>query len=52
MVYNFLGIDEKTSRNPLTFDTNICAVYSNILLVYLNIRAVFPNKEPHDYTQI
>ena len=37
MVYNFLGIDEKTKRNLLTFDQNIYAVYSNI-------HAVYPNK--------
>ena len=37
MVYNFLGIDEKTKRNLLTFDQNIGAVY-------LNIRSVYPNK--------
>ena len=36
MVYNFLGIDEKTKRN-LTFVQNICEVY-------LNIRSVYPNK--------
>ena len=37
MVYNFLGRDEKTDRNLLTFDQNIRSVYSNI-------RAVYPNK--------
>ena len=30
MVYNFLGIDEKTQRNFLIFDKNIRTVYSNI----------------------
>ena len=45
MVYNFLGIDEKTERNLLAFDQNIRAVYSNIRAVYLNIRAVYPNKK-------
>ena len=38
MVYNFLGIDEKTQRNLLTFNQNIHTVY-------LNIRAVYPNKK-------
>ena len=37
MVYNFLGIDEKTQRNLRTFD-------QNIYTVYLNIHAVYPNK--------
>ena len=30
MVYNLLGIDEKTKRNLLTFDQNICTVYLDI----------------------
>ena len=34
MVYNFLGIDEKTSRNLPTFDQNVRTVYSNIRTVY------------------
>ena len=34
MVYNSLGIDEKTWRNLLTFDQNVCTVYSNICTVY------------------
>ena len=49
MVYNFLGIDEKTKKNLLTFNQNICAVYSNIRAVYPNIHAVYPNKKPCDY---
>ena len=34
MVYNFLGIDEKTLRNLPTFDQNVRTVYSNIRTVY------------------
>ena len=34
MVYNFLGIDEKTKRNLPTFDQNVRTVYSNIRTVY------------------
>ena len=34
MVYNFLGIDEKTKRNLPTFDQNVRTVYSNIRRVY------------------
>ena len=34
MVYNFLGIDEKTQRNLPTFDQNVRTVYSNIRTVY------------------
>ena len=34
MVYNFLGINEKTSRNLPTFDQNVHTVYSNICTVY------------------
>ena len=34
MVYNFLGIDEKTERNLPTFDQNVRTVYSNIRTVY------------------
>ena len=34
MVYNFLGIDEKTQRNLPTFDQNVRIVYSNIRTVY------------------
>ena len=34
MVYNFLGIDEKTERNLPTFDQNVRTVYSNIGTVY------------------
>ena len=30
MVYNFLGIDEKTQRNLLTLDQNIRTVYLNV----------------------
>ena len=37
VVYNFLGIDEKTYRNLLTFNQNFRTVYSNI-------HAVYPNK--------
>ena len=36
MVYNFLGIYEKTWRNLLIFDQNIGTVYSNIGAVYPN----------------
>ena len=36
MVYDFLGIDEKTQKNLLTFDKNIRTVYSNISAVYPN----------------
>ena len=36
MVYNFLGLDEKTERNLLTFDQNIRAVNLNIHAVYRN----------------
>ena len=37
MLHTFLGIDEKTQRNLITFNQNIRTVYSNI-------RAVYPNK--------
>ena len=37
MVYTFLGIDEKTLKNKLTFDQNVHTVY-------LNIHAEYPNK--------
>ena len=38
MLYNFLGIDEKTQRNLLKFDQNVRTVYSNI-------RTVYPSKD-------
>ena len=34
MVYNFLGIDEITSRDLPTFDQNVHTLYSNIRTVY------------------
>ena len=43
MVYNFLGIDEKTEKSTYIFDQNIHAVYSDI-------HAVYPNKKTCDYT--
>ena len=50
MVYKFLGIDEQTKKNLLSFDQNIRAVYSNIRGVYPNIRAVYQNKtKTRDY---
>ena len=38
IVYNFLGIDEKTLRNLLIF-------YQNVRTVYSYIRTVYPDKE-------
>ena len=33
-MHNFLGIDERTKGNLLTFDHNVRTVYSNIKTVY------------------
>ena len=45
MSYNFMGIDEKTETNLLKLDQNVLTVYSNIPAVYPNKNLVTTRPE-------